>query len=465
MVKFFKLKSILKLSVIMLIISGSAAIYIYDKIKKDPIFKEKIKKTFFPYRVIKEKNDQLSSIFISREEEAKTKQEPIIFQNQISIDFFGKNKSINKLGNVRQITAGIDNHFPGSAYLDVFSDTLYLLSSTGILCYSKSYLSNANNITFEQITTNLDQFLSKDQTMKNRWFSFKDLLVYEDKIFVSYTKEVTKDCWNTSVLKGNLNNKNIVFDEVFSPDTCVLSEGADSLFGDFNAKQSGGRMVGYDSNNIILTTGEFRARDLAQDKNSPLGKILKINFSNKSYKVLSMGHRNPQGLLYNKDKGFFLSSEHGPQGGDEINLLKHDSDMIINFGWPIASYGDHYHGPSNWVEEAKKNPFPKEVQENKYRLYPLHKSHADHGFEEPIKYFSESPGLSEIIHIDSNRYMLSSLKFRSIYTFELDDDNKVQNLTKSFIGERIRDLSIDRLNGKILLFLEDTASIGIMKFQ
>ena len=57
-----------------------------------------------------------------------------------------------------------------------------------------------------------------------------------------------------------------------------------------------------------------------------------------------MGHRNPQGLYYNQSKNFVLSTEHGPQGGDEINLITLLEKKIFNYGWPISSYGEHYGG-------------------------------------------------------------------------------------------------------------------------
>ena len=60
-----------------------------------------------------------------------------------------------------------------------------------------------------------------------------------------------------------------------------------------------------------------------------------------------MGHRNPQGLYFDREKNFILATEHGPQGGDEINLIevsKINKDKIQNYGWPISSYGEHYGG-------------------------------------------------------------------------------------------------------------------------
>ena len=74
-----------------------------------------------------------------------------------------------------------------------------------------------------------------------------------------------------------------------------------------------------------------------------------------------MGHRNPQGLLFDKNN-IILETEHGPKGGDEINLInlgELNNDNIPNYGWPIASAGEHYRDPNG----------------DKYEKYPLHKSH------------------------------------------------------------------------------------------
>ena len=55
-----------------------------------------------------------------------------------------------------------------------------------------------------------------------------------------------------------------------------------------------------------------------------------------------MGHRNPQGLLIDKTNKFVLATEHGPRGGDEINLINLETNSLPNYGWPISSYGTHY---------------------------------------------------------------------------------------------------------------------------
>ena len=79
-------------------------------------------------------------------------------------------------------------------------------------------------------------------------------------------------------------------------------------------------------------------------------------------------------------------TEHGPWGGDEINIIFKGK----NYGWPISSYGKHYC--------EKKTPRSDKCKK-KYLDYPLHKSHFDFGFEEPIKFFDKSLGISEIIKL------------------------------------------------------------------
>ena len=87
-----------------------------------------------------------------------------------------------------------------------------------------------------------------------------------------------------------------------------------------------------------------------------------------------MGHRNPQGLLLDKENNFLLETEHGPKGGDEINLINLNNEDLPNYGWPISSAGEHYKDPNG----------------DKYNKYPLYKSHSKYGFIEPLKSFVPS---------------------------------------------------------------------------
>jgi len=93
---------------------------------------------------------------------------------------------------------------------------------------------------------------------------------------------------------------------------------------------------------------------LAQDGNSHVGKLLRLNddgsvptdnpfVGTPAYKpeIYSMGHRNQQGLAIGPANGGLYASEHALQGGDELNLI----EAGANYGWPLVSCGRHYDGP------------------------------------------------------------------------------------------------------------------------
>ena len=235
-------------------------------------------------------------------------------------------------------------------------------------------------------------------------------------------------------------------------DYLVVTRKNNNIDNEFNAMQSGGRIINYDDNHILFTVGEYRNRFLAQEKESINGKILKININDSTYEIISMGHRNPQGLYYDRENGFLLETEHGPMGGDEINLIKineKSEDGPLNYGWPMASSGEHMGG------KIKDN-------NERYKKYPLYKSHSKYGFIEPLKSFTPSIGISEITKIGKNKYVASSMKDQSLYFFELDSSKKIINLERVEVFERVRDLKFK--NDKLYLFLEETASIGVIDF-
>ena len=163
-------------------------------------------------------------------------------------------------------------------------------------------------------------------------------------------------------------------------------------YGEFQPIQSGGVMSDYNNNKLLLTTGNLDL-EITQDDESIFGKLLLVDKISGEYKIVSKGHRNAQGLFYDKVNNVILSTEHGPFGGDEVNIIK-DILKKNNFGWPISSYGEHY---------------PTMAPKDAYEKAPLHKSHSNYGFIEPIKYFVPSIGISQILKAEegfqkSNNY-------------------------------------------------------------
>jgi hypothetical protein len=346
---------------------------------------------------------------------------------------------------------GINLVQPGSGYIDFYEDNIFVLSGRGVLAYRKKIDDDEEN--FKQIKNNLDDFISIRQYEKHEWFSLKDILIFKDQVFVSYTEEIKENCWNTSILYGDINYENIQFKKFFSSKDCVHS--IDNIDKEFNGHQSGGRITPFDDNHLLFSVGGYRNRYLVQDKKTINGKIIKINLISKDYEIVSMGHRNPQGLYYDKENNFILESEHGPRGGGELNLidLTKTSEDIPNYGWPIVSYGEHY-GGKNTVRNKKK-----------YKKYPLHKSHTKYGFIEPLKDFTPSIGCSEIVKIGKNKYVLASLGRstpgeKSLFFFELSDKKELVKFEQVKVFERVRDLRLK--DNKLYLFMENTASIGVI---
>ena len=442
---------------IFIILLIAIGLFVSKKIIKNfasPLQKELIMKYLLPYKKIADQERMIVG------EIARLKG----IMSQYELDFKNSKKNIQvgkakdfKLSNDKILKkfiladgfySGIYNPIPGSGFIDFHKDNLVVVSSRGILAYSKDI---EGELILKQIENNINEFIGIEQFNKSIKFSLNDLFIYQNTIYISYHEEKEEDCWTNSILFSEVNYEFINFKKLFSNKQCINSK--KNVDGEFNPHSSGGRIVRYDDENILFTIGEYRERHYAQDEKSIFGKIIKINIRNSDYEIISMGHRNPQGLFFDKQNNFVIETEHGPLGGDEINLIEinnGNSGEIPNYGWAIASAGEHYGGrkPSNKI---------------KYEKYPLYKSHSENGFIEPLFSFVPSIGISEIVKVDENKYVVSSLKDKSIYSFQLSENQKLINLKRIEIFERIRDLKYK--DNKLYLFLEDTPSIGIINYQ
>lgn len=116
----------------------------------------------------------------------------------------------------------------------------------------------------------------------------------------------------------------------------------------------GGRMTFLPDGTLLVTVGDgFDYREKAQKLDTDIGKIIRINrdgsvpadnpFAGRDGarpEIWSYGHRNMQGILYDEASGLVYEHEHGPQGGDEINIIEPGK----NYGWPVITYGIDYSG-------------------------------------------------------------------------------------------------------------------------
>src|SRR5262249_4935208 len=149
--------------------------------------------------------------------------------------------------------------------------------------------------------------------------------------------------------------------------------------------------------------------------------------------------RNPQGLTLTR-AGVLWETEHGPQGGDEVNLIRFPSGHAspVNYGWPFATYGMAY----------SSRPTP----------WPGNRNVVGHdGFERPRFAFAPSVGVSNLIEPDPCQFpywdhhlLVASFVGNSLFLMRVEGDAIVYSEPISFPGDRIRDL-ISLSDGRIAM--------------
>lgn len=183
----------------------------------------------------------------------------------------------------------------------------------------------------------------------------------------------------------------------------------------------GSRIVFDRSGFLYVTIGDRGDRDRVQSFNNYRGKIIRLHDdgrvpddnpfvgdSSKLNEIWSSGHRNPQGLALHPGTGLLWAHEHGPKGGDELNLI----DKGLNYGWPLITYGVNYSGTTITRETSAP------------------------GLEQPVTHWTPSIAPSGMAFVYGDMYqhwqgnvLVGSLKFRQLRRLELDDDQVVHQET------------------------------------
>ena len=292
--------------------------------------------------------------------------------------------------------------------------------------------------------SSIDELSNKKKELKSKLLNHNlldidrvyDSMIYKNNLYLTYVKK-TKECKKIVISFANLNNIKLNFEDFFVSKCSKVAPGRMAIFS----------MI--DKKGILLSvsSGSYNEPSLdSQNDNSINGKIIFITLTDKEKSIFTKGHRVVQGLFV--EKNFVIATEHGPRGGDEINILKKKQ----NYGWPISSYGEKY----DFKYESK--PFFK-------------KSHSDHGFEEPIFTFAPAIGVSEIIKLPDefskmfkNVFIVTSLYGRSIFLVKLNiNPHRVTFAEKIFLNERIRDIKYLKDKKIILLAFEEKGEIGILR--
>jgi len=187
---------------------------------------------------------------------------------------------------------------------------------------------------------------------------------------------------------------------------------------------------------LYVTLGDRGAMARAQQIDDHAGKILRLTDDGKpapgnpflgdpkaAPEVFTLGHRNVQGAALHPVTGALWASEHGPQGGDELNVIK----AGVNYGWPVITWGVNY-GTGTRIGEGTEKP----------------------GMAQPVKYWVPSPALAGMAFYEGDRFpkwrgdvLIGALRGQSLIRVRLDGEKFVED---EFMLEgalpRVRDVRV-----------------------
>jgi hypothetical protein len=201
-------------------------------------------------------------------------------------------------------------------YAEINNDKIFLISGEGQTIYFDKKNIFTDNLFFQDLPNNIQDILKMDNS---KLIGIRDLFFYDDKILISIMTENQKGI-TIDLYMADLNLEKISFEKFFE---------SGEYWNKYNVF-SGGRIERFQENSILFAIGYAHKKDVPQELDNLLGKIIKINLSSKNHEIISIGHRNPQGLKYLDKYDLIINSENGPKGGDEININKLKEDYKIN---------------------------------------------------------------------------------------------------------------------------------------
>ena len=199
-------------------------------------------------------------------------------------------------------------------------------------------------------------------------------------IYLSYSDPAPDGSAMTAIVRGKLADGQFVEQQTVYKAPAALYRTGENHFGS--------RLV-FDKGYLFFSIGERGKQDDAQDVTRPNGKVHRIfddgrvpddnplvGQSGALATIWSYGHRNPQGLAQDPSTGLLYDAEHGPRGGDELNLVQKGR----NYGWPVITYGMNYDGT------------------------PMTDLTAKEGMEQPLNYWVPSIAVSSIAFYKGTKF-------------------------------------------------------------
>lgn len=249
---------------------------------------------------------------------------------------------------------------------------------------------------------------------------------YESNAWIYFTyasKEGDGDGGNTALMRAKLEGNQLTNKKVLYKASPNTTKG-----------QHFGSRIAFDKDGYLyFSAGERGERDVnPQDITRDNGKVYRLNDDgsipsdnpfvgqeNAVEAIYSYGHRNPQGMILNPETGEIWVHEHGPKGGDEINVVKKGA----NYGWPVVTYGENYSGTSITDERSRPE------------------------MEDPIFYWLPSIAPSGFAYITSDKFpelkgnlLVGSLKFQYLELLELEGKNIKKRIKLLEDSGRMRDV-------------------------
>lgn len=203
---------------------------------------------------------------------------------------------------------------------------------------------------------------------------------------------------------------------------------------------------------LYFTVGDRGVRPNAQDLTNDAGKVIRLHLDGTIPKdnpfmqhtqarkgIYSFGHRNPQGITYDRINNRLWLIEHGPRGGDEINLILKGR----NYGWPVVSHGKEYWGPAHVGEATEKK-----------------------GMESPVKVYIPSIAPGSLLVYSGKSYknwqgnlFAGALKLRHLNRISLDNQGEVIGEERLFTALKERIRAIRESPKGIIYFSTDSGKI------
>ena len=247
------------------------------------------------------------------------------------------------------------------------------------------------------------------------------------RIYLSYAEPGDNGTAGTAVAYGTLSGDTLA-------DVKVIYRQEPKLEG---PNHFGSRIVFDDAGHLFISQGDRNNRPTAQELDKLQGKLVRLNLDGSvpqdnpfvgradvRPEIYSYGHRNMQGMARDPRTGKLWQNEHGPRGGDEINL----PEAGKNYGWPIITYGINYSG----------QPIPEAEGKTK------------DGMEQPFHMWEKSPGVSGMAFLTgkpdspwNDSVFVGALAERNLIRLTLNGDKIVgEERLLNEIGERVRDVRV-----------------------